>query len=667
VRPLPKALIAAASGCLVFLSVATFDIWPLAWIALVPLLFVVLGERTERPALYGWLFGFVTNIGGFYWISPFLRRFGHLPLWLALPLCLLLSAYQGLTFALFAWTLRRLRERIDLGVTFLAPVVFVACELVVPYIFPWYMAISQAWVPAVIQVADLTGPLGVTFLIVLVNGALYDLVRAWRKKEKLPRRRLGAALAVMALALGYGQLRIHQVKARRAAAPKLKVGVVQANIGIHEKWRANLAQSQLRLHQQLSAELGRRGAELIVWPESSYPYLFRRDMSADWPPGHPSRARVGFDQPLLLGSLTLGPESRYPFNSALLLDKEGLVRGRFDKNILMVFGEYIPYYEQLRFLRKWIPEMSNWSRGTDVEVFPLELPGGGVANVGPMICYEDIFPSFTRRLAAKEPNLLVNITNDAWFGRTSEPYEHFALAVFRAVELRLDLVRAVNTGVSGFVDATGRVYQMGPSVDPGETPNAPPVTLLDEVAILPVSTIYATLGEWFGGLCLILTLLFAARARARAGRAVDWSLVGRGAGWLSLVLAVLSLVVVGPDGLGTAFKLLLHRPLPPGSDDLAFAVGVRMLPGAILGCLAAGIAVAQRAKRARPVETALAVLAVLTAPALVFGRLEGETAALIFHAVGGILLARLAARLTLRRRKSAPAQPPESIAASRRR
>src|SRR5439155_3374706 len=391
----------------------------------------------------------------------------------------LLVSYQAITFSVFAWAVRRLHDRFDtIGVTFIAPVVYVACEMVVPYVFPWYLAITQAWVRPVIQIADLTGPLGVSFLLVLCNGAIWDALRAWRAGERVPWRRVSIAVGILCAALGYGLVRINQVQTARDHAPKIKIGVVQANIGIHEKWRPQLAQQQLAVHQELARSLESRGAELVVWPESSYPYYFARDQSQDWPLHDGRRAKRNFTAPLLFGALTAGDNSPYPYNSALLLDRDGDVRGIFDKNILMVFGEYIPYFEQMKFIKRWIPETSNWARGTDVALFELKRPSG-VVRIGPMICYEDIFPSFGRRLTKKLPNVLINITNDAWFGRTSEPYEHLALAIYRSVESRLDLVRAVNTGVSAFVDATGRVYDKSPSVDPDETPDARPVGLLD--------------------------------------------------------------------------------------------------------------------------------------------------------------------------------------------
>jgi apolipoprotein N-acyltransferase len=643
-----KAGVCALAGTLLFLSCADFDIWPLTWFSVAPLLAVALHPTTKRPAVYGFITGLFANGGGFYWIVPFLERFGHLPLVAAIPIFLLLVSYQAITFTVFAWAVRRLDDRFGVGVTFLAPVVYVACELVVPYVFPWYLAITQAWVRPVIQIADLTGPLGVSFILVLCNGALYDAWASWRKKERLPMPRLAIAVGILAMSLGYGLVRINQVTRARQAAPKLKIGVVQANIGIHEKWNPSLAQGQLAVHQRVSGELERRGAQLVVWPESSYPFYFGRDQSHDWPINDARRAQRGFDIPLLFGTLTADTRSPYPFNSALLLDKDGDVRGTFDKNILMVFGEYIPYYEQLKFIKKWIPETSNWGRGTDVSVFPLQTPTG-VVRLGPMICYEDIFPSFARRLIKRDPNILINITNDAWFGRTSEPYEHLALAVYRSVESRLDLVRAVNTGVSAYVDATGRVYDKSPSVDPDETPDAKPVGLVDDVAVMQPFKVYATLGEWFGGLCLLAVIVLGLLARARGGQPVKWRLVVAGAGTLAAATIVLAAVFCGPGHLRVVFQLLLHRPLAVDADE-SFTVGVHLLPAVTIGCLLAGAVVARLARtpageRGPRLETAMAILAILVVPAVLFGTLEGEQAGLVISALLAIGLAFFAGRI----------------------
>lgn len=495
--------LSVVSGVLLFLSVPGFGLWPLIFVAMVPQLWVARVASTPRRAFfYGWLTGTVANAGGFYWMDGLLERFGHMPAVEALPIMLLLVGYQGLAFAFFSWLVRRAADRTRRPLVLLAPLVMVAIELLIPQIFPYYLAISVAFVPRLIQVADLTGPLGVTALLLAFNGAVGDLVQdrgAWRG--------LVVAAALLAADLGYGTVRIHQADIRRAAATTVRTGLVQANVGILEKWDPVEFARLLSLHQQASAELARNGAQLIVWPESSYPYALPRNVAQDFPVDDERRVRRGFETPLLYGAVTVadraarrGPD-KYPYNTALMMDATGRITGKFDKVFLMLFGEYIPLYDDIPWFTQIFPEASNFSRGSEPASFPLHAAGGDF-KLGPLICYEDILPSWARKVARLEPNAFVNITNDAWFGRTAEPHQHLALAVFRAVEHRLEMVRAVNTGVSAHIDSAGRVLAQTESVDPAQEPHAPPKTLLVDLAMLPGGGAYRTIGDLFGFLCV---------------------------------------------------------------------------------------------------------------------------------------------------------------------
>ena len=498
------------AAALLFLSVPTTNAWPLMWLALVPQLHVALGSRTPKRAfLHGWLTGTLANTAAFYWMDGLLERFGHMSPLEAVPIMLLLTAYQGLEFALLSWGVYRVHARTGgrLPLAVVAPLVMVTIELAMPQIFPFYLAISQAWVPALIQIADVTGPMGVTALMVVWNGALVD---AWRgRRAGLGRRAwrpVAVAAALVVVDLAYGAARIRQVDAARAAAPKVKTGLVQANVGILEKWDPHEFAQLLETHQRLSTDLARAGAELVVWPESSYPYALPRSIGHDLPEGDARRVREGFATPLLFGALTRAwprvPADKYPYNTALMMDAAGDVTGAYDKVFLMLFGEYIPFYDSIPWFTKLFPEASNFSRGSVPASFPLHV-GGRAFKLGPLICYEDILPSFTRRVAKLAPNAFVNITNDAWFGRTAEPHQHLALAVFRAVENRLEMVRAVNTGVSAHVDAAGRVLEHTDSVDPSESPDAPPATLLVDLAMLDGGGLYRHIGDSFAFACAV--------------------------------------------------------------------------------------------------------------------------------------------------------------------
>jgi apolipoprotein N-acyltransferase len=506
------------SSVLLFLSVPTFGLWPLMWVALVPQILVALDAPTHKKAfLYGWLTGTVANAVAFYWMDGLLERFGHMPALEALPIMLLLVGYQGLAFAIFSWAVRRFDRRAKLPLAVAAPLLMVAIEIGMPQIFPYYLAISQAFVPIIIQIADLTGPLGVTALMLAFNGALVDAWRLRARGARFAGRGLAVVGALIAADLAYGALRMHQADAARAAAPKVKTGVVQANVGIIEKWDPREFAKLLATHQSESARLARAGAELMVWPESSYPYALRRApgrFERDFGVEDARRVRRDFETPLMFGAVTRSTQDRYPYNTAMMMNGAGEITGSYDKVFLMLFGEYIPFYDSIPWFTKLFPEASNFSRGSDPASFPLQV-GGHDYRLGPLICYEDILPGFARRVAKLQPNAFVNITNDAWFGRTAEPYQHLALAVFRSVEHRIEMIRAVNTGVSAHIDAAGRVRAQTESVDPAELPPPTPKTVLVDLAMLPGGGLYRHVGDLFGFSCLAVLAFALYRSRRR--------------------------------------------------------------------------------------------------------------------------------------------------------
>lgn len=231
------------------------------------------------------------------------------------------------------------------------------------------------------------------------------------------------------------------------------------------------------------------------------------DADRDTPTRDRNAAIRGFSTPLLFGAITyrnlpeFHGESEY-FNTALLVAPDGEVLGRYDKNYLLIFGEYIPFSDWFPFLKNWLPEAGDYRAGDSVEVFDLN----GV-RIGLMICYEDIIPSFTRKLADKNPHILVNITNDAWFGQTSEPFQHLQLATFRAIENRRFLLRSTNTGITAVVDPVGRILKQS-SLDHAEV-------LTADLAILSGDTIYRRIGDVFAWGCSALSLLLVLVSRIR--------------------------------------------------------------------------------------------------------------------------------------------------------
>lgn len=501
----PSLALSTLSGCLWFLSCTPFHLSALSWVAMVPVLFVL--DRAciqAKSILFSWWAGAVMVGGGFYWLIELLRRFADLSSPAAVLLYLLFCAYQGSVFLLFGWIVRTIRRRHSLPMALLAPLAMVACELIVPLLFPSHLAIMQAWHPMVIQISDLTGPMGVTALLLMVNGGIYDFLTGGRRAA-LP---VLASAMVLAAALLYGYVRMKQTDTLIAAAPKLVVGVVQPNVAYNLKGirHPEQAQSQLAALQEQSRELAAAGAELIVWSETSYPYVLPRDFTSDFLPASPRTIRSGFTTPLLMGALTRSFPDTHAYNSALLLDGSGQVAGRYDKMRLLAFGEHAPGIERFPWLRRYLPNgTGNFTPGSEAKVLPLVRPDGSTVKLGPVICYEDILPQFLRTVGAVHPHLLVNLTNDTWFGEKAEPWQHLALAVFASVEQRTTMVRAVNSGVSAVIDPNGGVVQKTYAVDPYVHPR-PAGEMLATVALLEGGhTIYQTVGNLFAYLCTLAT------------------------------------------------------------------------------------------------------------------------------------------------------------------
>jgi apolipoprotein N-acyltransferase len=372
----------------------------------------------------------------------------------------------------------------------------------IPQVFPSGQWISQAWHPLVIQIAELTGPLGVTALLMLVNGALYDLFGTPRAGRWAA---LGAA-ALLVAALVFGSVRMRQVDAALTRAPWLKIGLVQPNIAYPVDGDISEVEAvrELTALQQQSLRLEAKGAELTVWSEGSYPSSLPRDFIADFSLDSPARIRRGLAKPVLIGASMYDTTHDLAYNSALLLDANGEVTGRYDKVHLLAFGEYIPGIEYFPWLRNMLPVgAGQFTGGNGPTLMPLHGPGGESWALAPVICYEDILPGFLRKAGALHPNLLVNLTSDSWFGADSEPWEHLALSVFASVELRVAMVRAVNSGISALVDPNGRLVSKSYADDPYRHPR-PADGLLVAAPRMPGSdTVYVRYGYWFPTLCFL--------------------------------------------------------------------------------------------------------------------------------------------------------------------
>ncbi len=478
---------ALLSGLLYFLAFGGIDVWPLTWVAWVPLIVALHRQTTRRATLLGWLTGTTMNVTGFFWLQKFLETFSGFPAPLCFLFVLVVCAYQGGRMAFLGWLYGRASAR-----GWPAPVVFaaafVASELVYPLLFPWYYAATVHQVPALTQVADIGGPILVGLVLVAANLAIAEAMVARAERRKPSRATIAVGLVTVVLSGLYGAARIHAVDAAVRAAPEAKVGVVQANMGLMEK-RTQYDEGLTR-HLHMSAVLGgEQKVDFVVWSETSamrpvHDETYRQEL----------RSVVGrrIGVPAIFGAvvyrLVRDQRDYVLYNAAVSSDADGAIRSRYDKEYLLTFGEYLPFGETLPVLYSWSPNSGHFSPGTSLDPLVVDVHGE-LHTVTPLICYEDILPRFTNdAVRHANPELLVNITNDAWFGDTTEPWEHLALAQLRAIEHRRFLVRGTNSGVSAVIDPVGRVV-------------AHSGTFQQEVIAAPIHwmrsrTAYEVLGDW---------------------------------------------------------------------------------------------------------------------------------------------------------------------------
>lgn len=443
--------LACLSGFLLFLSFPKFGSGLFAWVALIPLLFAL---KNAATVLQGFLLGFVTGIVGYigiiYWIAYVIVNYGYLPLYVGILLMLILAAYLSLYVSLFAAGIVYFRGKMP--VCLVAPFLWVCFEYGKSYIltgFPWAnLGYSQYANIYLIQFADVAGVFGISFLIILANAVLFDVISKKTKQANI------AAVVVFFVFAGvylYGFNRVDQVNKAVEKSPVLEVSLVQGNIDQSIKWDKNFQTETLNIYEKLSLNNYPAANSLIVWPETAVPLKFEEKSGM-----HDKITDLAANTQswLITGSVSYArrKSGNDYFNSAYLLSPSGDVMGRYDKVHLVPYGEYVPLRKVLPFVEGFTAGIGDFSSGKGF--YPLTMND---KKIGVLICYEGILWNAAREYKNHSAELLVNITNDAWFGATSAPFQHFSMTVFRAVETRLYLVRAANTGISGVVNPTGRI------------------------------------------------------------------------------------------------------------------------------------------------------------------------------------------------------------------
>jgi apolipoprotein N-acyltransferase len=459
-----------------------------AWVGLSPVVAQALTRRPRAAFGLGWLGGFVFFLLLLRWLNFTFSVYSAIPWPLVWFPTALLAAYCGLYTGLFAGVLSWIASRgSSLAAIAVAPFVWVAAEWVRGWLmggFPWgSLGYSQHRHLAVIQIAELGGVYAVSFLLVAVNAALAAVV-------VLASKRAVAALAVAVLLAGgtfaFGHRRLAELGAPTESAT---IAVLQPSIAQPLKYDPNFAASSLANYFDLTLRAGQARAELIVWPETSTPTVLRADPALLAALQRLS-AQVG--APLLVGSIDADQASSPKYrNSAFLLNERGIV-GRYDKIQLVPFGEYVPLSGVIGFVRGWAEFIADLEPGSRSVVF-----SGPPAPFGTVICYEGIFPALVRRFVRDGARFMVNMTNDGWFGQTAGPLQHLAMYPFRAVEHRVPVVRAANTGVSAMIGPSGEVRQSLPLFTRG--------VLIDRIPLRTRQTLYTRFGDWLAYLSVAVT------------------------------------------------------------------------------------------------------------------------------------------------------------------
>ena len=451
-------LLSLASGILLILSFPIFDLEFLAWFALVPLFYAIEGKGSYQSFKLGFLAGVIFFLGILYWIIVAVHTYGNVPLILSGFVLLLLVAYLSLFIGAFTFLTRFIQIRSGLQTILFTPILWAALEYLRSFLltgFPWAnLGYSQYLNLPFIQMADITGVYGLSFVILLVNGTFFWVLHQWSKRT-FPFKETGITVIILLGFLIYGYYNMGMVDRQMLQNPPLKVELVQGNIDQSIKWDESFEMETLKIYEKLSLKGSGDKPDLIIWPETATPFFFQD--AKEYQPiileiSKKTNAFLLFGTP----SYKIKEKKVSHYNSAYLASPSGELVGKYDKIHLVPFGEYIPLQDLLFFIGSLGEGIGDFKSGK--EIFNFSLPQG---KFGVLICFEIIFPDLCRRFVKRGANFLVTITNDAWFGRTSAPYQHFSIATFRAVENRVFIARAANTGITGFIDPKGKMIKKG--------------------------------------------------------------------------------------------------------------------------------------------------------------------------------------------------------------
>ena len=484
-----RLLLAAISGVLFALAFPDFAIGWLAFIALAPLLIAIARARSNGEAfLLGWTSLTTAWLIMVPWVVRVMSHYGGLPYALGVLIFIAMALFLGLYGGLFAWLVKRLRLGERFAPWLLVPLVWAAVEYARTYLltgFPWNLiATAVVDYTSFVQIDRFAGPYFLGALIVLPS-----VVVAWLFTQRVPpvaRVVVLGSLGIIVLVWWGTGLVASKLIMRPSGGPAMTAALLQPNISQEMRWDQDNVLTIFRKMTEMTVEAAQKGAKVVIWPESTVPLsytetgFYRETIEAL------SRQH---DIDIILGSVATDP--RHPnriWNSAFLASG-GTTVGHYDKIRLVPFGEYVPLRRVLFFAEKLVHAVGEFEFGTN------DAPLAGKFRYGPAICYEVVYPQITRTQVRNGADVLVTITNDAWYDGTSAPAQHLAQARLRAIEDDRYLLRAATTGISAYVDPTGQLLSWIPMGRDG--------IIYAKFESRTKHTPYVRFGDWFAWTAVI--------------------------------------------------------------------------------------------------------------------------------------------------------------------
>ena len=606
----------------------------LAFVGFVPVLVALRGAGPKRAY---WL-GFTTLWAHFsittYWVVVAMTVFGGIPVSISIVVLLILTSAMAAYVAASFAVARMLAGRFGVPMWLGFPAALTAVELLRNYGplggFPWgNVGFSLVTIPLLRQGAALVGVYGLVFLVALVNVVVAEVIAARVRCAPAPRRALVAGGVALTVLVGWGAFRLATPP---TATRTVKVGLLQGNIeqGIKNRDEQN-ADLILRKFQALQDEALAKGAEIVVWPEAAFPMRVPLDrttfqgigLAAKGAPPPPASI-VGVSGVARTKDPETGKTVRRNSNSAFYLDGFDVV-GRVDKTHLVPFGEYVPWPLQ-SIIREIVP-IGAALPGKEFVPVAMKV-GDDVVKIGVTICYEGMFPEISRAFAAAGAELMINLTNDAWYGVSSMAKQHMLMYSMRAIESGLPVARAANTGITAWFDTRGYVHD--------ETPIYVDAAVVSEIPLTRETTPYAVLGEWIALPCLLFVM-------------GGWVLAMVGAGALRRKRHAVE-SALGVAGLAVAVSAIVaYFLLPSWYGDEARATHAQL---AAIGGLLVGVGALSARPWGRKAQMWVGALVALFAPLGLW--MAGPVAALFL--IGGVALF-----VQAKRRKDRYARPPDPL------